>query len=574
MVRRSRQPRESDGSPKVTAEPHRFLRLATLAPITTLALVTSAAATVWVIAVVVPAWNTRHTVLEGVEHAPSEVPRRPALARRVTFVVVDGLSFDLASELDELAAIRSESAFRELVAHYPTYTGPNITAMMTGLAPRESGIRLNGDEMGARGIDSVARSAWDAGIFVRIRSRTYDPYDFLTRPPKQADVARGRLRVPFDWALDHVRPPPTVPDGHASLLELLYVGDVDDAGHRHGSADPRYREAAKRAARFVESARAELDPERDVLFVASDHAHREAGGHGGAEPPVHRAFFAAWGRGVREGVVLDPRPMNDVASTITAVLGSRTPSSNLGAPMIDLFDLDEEASAAVLAEPFDQAAKLGCRVRATDGCSEVESARAALEQGHGAQEATALLSRMAREREDAARAEDEAQAAKGAAGGVAIGALLVALGQVRGFARPSVRSGYLAPLVLAAAFTMSLAVLGYRPSLSTMKAMDEFLVDATKAALVASVLTTLVGRRLAWGAREALFLVVSTFACLLPLWAMVGARPQALGPPVASALVFMLSPVVPAAGLTAIAVAMFRRPPAHRPHAPAIGRRV
>lgn len=534
-----------------------------LAPVALVAASTSAAATFWVMRVVLPAWNTPHTILEGVVHAPSDTPRQPALARRVTFVVVDGLSFEHARAIEELAPLRDEGAFRQLVAHYPTYTGPNITAMMTGLSPRESGVRLNGVETGVPGIDDVAHAAWDAGVFVRVRSRTYAEFDALARAPRQADVKRGRLQVVFDWEVDRARPTPTARPGTATLLELIYFGDVDEAGHREGARSERYAKAARDAGHYVQRVMRELDPAEDLLFVASDHAHRTAGGHGGAEPDVDDAFFAAWGRGVRRGVELPARPMRDVASTITVALGARTPSSNLGAPMLDVFDLDEARAAELAAEPFDQASRFGCTVHPTASCADVEAARAALHRGAGAADAIALLGTLAVQRDAGASDREADDALKRAAAGTSVGALFLALSQAGGFARPRSRSGYLAPLLLAVTYAATLFALGYRPTLSTMRQTEDFMIDAGKAAGVALAIMLFAAWRLRWGVRDALFTSLAAFAAMIPFWSMVGASPSALGPPVASALVFMVSPMVLAAGLAAIGIALIAtaRPP-------------
>ncbi|MBK8936135.1 MAG: alkaline phosphatase family protein [Polyangiaceae bacterium] len=517
---------------------------------------TSAAASWWLLGVVLPAWNTPHTSIEGVVHARSALSPQPALARRATLLVVDGLSFEHAAGLDELARLRDEGATRPLIAHFPTYTGPNITAMLTGLAPRESGVRLNGVGQGVRGIDAATYCAWDAGVFLRIRGRTYRPFSDLARPPRQADVKLGRYQPLFDWELDRARPTPSAPDGKATLLELLYFGDVDETAHDHGTRSSAYREAEARAGRFVQRVMAELDPARDVLFVASDHAHRPSGGHGGVEPGIERGFFGAWGRGVRRGARLEARPMRDLAATLTLTVGAKTPSSNQGWPMLDVFELELADRARLSNEPFDQATRFGCAARETPSCAEVEGLRAALARGESADLALALVGRLADERDAAAEAEEGGRVAPRVLVGAAFGAGLTALAAQRGFGRPARWTGWLAPCALVASFCLALALIGYRPTLSTMTPIPVFAVDATIAGAAAAMATFLLSLRMEWGLREAALLPVMTFAALAPLWAVVAADPRALAPAVPSALVFMLSPAVPAAGVAAIALAV------------------
>ncbi len=517
-----------------------------------LAILCAVATTYWVMGRVLPAWITPRTSVAGVAHARSEELPAPPIARRLVVIVIDGLGFDHARSLAELEPVRKRAAFRELVAEYPTFTLPNVTAMVTGLPPRESGVRLNGIGEGVVA-DDVLHSAWDSAVYVRVRSRTFPDFLRAVRAPAQADKRGGRWSVVADLALDRVRPPMS-PNGEAAdLVELIHYGEVDDAGHEHGSASSQYKRAAADAGGFVVNVASRLDPRSDLLLVLSDHGHRRERGHGGDEAEVHRAFLLAWGTRVAASPEpLPARRMIDVASTISVVLGVPAPSTNLGAPMLDLFDLDETARARAALEPFDQASRFSCALEETASCAKVASMTAELRAGAFGSDASELIATLRDEREaSAARREVSARRTRLAAG-LVLSAAALALARRRRRAWPRARFGWAAPLVLFFGYAAVLLAIGYRPTLSAMAGTEYFFGDATKASLFGVALTSFVGVRLRWGLREAGFLLLAVGAAFLPLALYVGADPRALSPNVPSAIVFMTSPSVAAAAVASL----------------------
>lgn len=515
----------------------------------------AACTTYWVMGRVLPAWISSDTRIRGFSHARSEELPAPPIARRLVVVMVDGLGVEHARALSELEPVRQHGAFRELIAEYPTFTLPNVTAMVTGLPPRESGVRLNGLGEGALGADDVLHAAWDTGVYVRVRSRTFPDFLRAARPPLQADTRGGRLAFVADLAVDRARPAITENELAASELDFVHFGEVDDAGHEHGSASAEYAEMAARAGYFVQNVASRLDPARDVMFVLSDHGHRRARGHGGDEPETRGAFFLAWGHRVEGGRALPPRRMIDVAATLSVTMGVPSPSSNLGAPMLDVFDLSETERARAILEPFDQAARFGCALEQTPSCDRVAASLAALRAGLGGDEAALLVTSLARERDDIADQREAKQRLLRLSIGVLVSAVALALARHRRRCWPRARFGWAAPLALFVGYAAVLLVIGYRPTLSAMAGTEIFFGDATRAALGGVALTTLLALRLRWGASEAGFLVLASAAAFLPLALYVGSDPRAIAPNVPSALVFMLSPIVAAAAVAALTIA-------------------
>ena len=503
---------------------------------------------------VLPAWIAPHTIIEGVPHARANAFPAAPIARRLVVIVVDGLGFETARDLAELGPVRERGAFREIVAEYPTFTLPNVTAMVTGLSPRESGVRLNGIGDGAAA-DDVLHSAWDSAVYVRVKSRTFHDFLRAVRAPVQADKRGGRWNAVAELALDRVRPPMSPNEEGADLVELIHYGEVDDAGHEHGAASAEYQRRAADAGRFVENVASRLDPSRDVLLVLSDHGHRRERGHGGDEPEVRRAFLVAWGRHIPpRSEPLTPRRMVDVASTIAVVLGVPTPSTNLGAPMLDLFDLDDARRAQAALEPFEQATRFSCALQATPSCAEVAAVREELAGGSGAERATALVAALASEREAAAMAREASDRRIRLAAGLVFSLALLGLARHQRRALPRARFGWAAPLTVTFGYLVVLLAIGYRPTLSAMAGTEIFFGDATKAALTGVALTSAIGWRLRWGHSEAAFLLVSVSAAFVPLALYVGADTRALAPNVPSATVFMMSPCVAAAALAALVI--------------------
>ncbi|MFO0553275.1 MAG: alkaline phosphatase family protein [Polyangiaceae bacterium] len=451
--------------------------------------------------------------------------------------------------------LRARGTLRPMRSHFPTYTAPNITAMFTGQTPRDSGIKLNAGSYPPGPRDSALRAAWDAGVYVQVRSRLLDDFQVLTHPPEQASVIGGRVAPIADLAWSQLGLEPTLPVGRSGTLTVIHFGEVDEVAHDHGVASAQYDDAVERAARFVERF---VDGARagDEVFAVSDHGHVQRGGHGGDEPVSSHAFFMAWGSNIRAGASLEERPLCDVASTITVALGAPTPSTNLCAPMLDTFDLEPEARAVHALEPFDQLTRASCERDFTKGCDDIEPTRALLSSGKP-DEALALLGRLEAEREAHATASETRARRTRLAVGLTLSALLLTLGLRKEWRLERVR---VAASVLACAIVPYVSVLlarGYRPTLSTMTGTRVFGPHAVQAALASLVIGWFVARRARWGSKHALFSVLSTLALLVPWWAYCGASSTEEPPATASAVVFLMSPLVPIGALAALGYLSF-----------------
>lgn len=527
-----------------------------------------------------PAFNTPHTALEGVPHPKSELPLTPGLTRRLAVVLVDGLDYDGARALPPFASLRRAGVFRPLRAAFPTYTSPAVVSIVAGLSPRESGIRLNGSlDHGPHRTDRVTTEAGLAGVPVELWSREWKPFVDLLEPPEGAVVRAGRVDFLASMIAAHLpladRLPPLDGRSPARAVTFVYIGEVDEVAHWHGTRSPEYRDAVSLAGALVDRYAATLDFDQDTLIVLSDHGHRPAGGHGGLEPEAQRAFLLARGPLLRQGVELDERPLRDVASTLSVLAGMPVPTSNLGRPMLDLLALGDRESSLLLAAPFDQAARLLCRIApATEAerCASIDPLVTRLRQADPTAwpEADALHDALTAGREQSIAAATDTAAKRRlaiAATAIAVAAAMIIVAARRrrigaaGLADPT---SWALPALHLGAYAGVLAALDYRVTFSTMKPAPSFMIDAAMAALAGIAVVAIAARVLRPGPRAPEILLGAATVPGVLLAAFVGWDPRHLPPPIAGILVFELGPAIVGAAAAAVVVAALDSNARHR----------
>lgn len=542
-----------------------------------LAAVAVAALTTWhALRLYLPSLNTPHTSLEGVAHAPSPVPPTPGLARRLAVIIVDGLSYDHARSLDALLPLRRLGVLRSLAVEFPSFTSPALVSFMTGLDPRDSGTRRNGELGGVAGLDTVTRAAGDARVPVTVWAHGYQDFASLMAPPAGARISLGKLGIGVELGkrglagAAPLEPMSAEKPAPARALEIIHWGFVDDDGHAHGGRSPEYAASARAAADFVVRYARSLDFDQDALVVLSDHGHLPGGGHGGAEDVVRHALFLGVGPLFRRGVELGERPLRDVASTLSVLGGLRVPSSNLGLPMLDALTLDDEQTSFALAAPFDEAARFLCQLQPGPRCAAVEPLVARLRKPDPLawEEAATLHAALTHDRDaDLALRRELGAHRRLAVAAALIAAALAALllGHRRGGGRLGDGLAFpaaLLPIVYAGVFMGYGWSLGYRPSFSYLRPIPDLLAHALPGALLAAAATALFtwmfrpGRLAGW----ALLLGTAVPFALLAAW--VGWDPTTPPPPVLGTAVFQLAPGMVGAAVAALLVTMIARSPA------------
>jgi Type I phosphodiesterase / nucleotide pyrophosphatase len=265
--------------------------------------------------------------------APPVTPRRAVL-----LVLIDGLRADVASQLPFLRELTGAGARADLWVDPPSFSSPQYVALLTGVPPRDSGVRTNRSPHQVL-LDNVPRRLARAG---RRAVEVGDEVDWWQRL-FGADFAATAVVAPRELRGAAV----TAMAG--ADLTLVHLCEVDAAGHRHGGASASYREAALRQDEQVRLLSAAFGwPARPVVVV-TDHGHVLAGGHGGDEPDARHAWMIMSGAGARPGaVVAQARPV-DVAPTLAALLGVSAPADAQGRTLVELLSVDAATAGALTA---------------------------------------------------------------------------------------------------------------------------------------------------------------------------------------------------------------------------------
>ncbi|HET6147032.1 MAG TPA: alkaline phosphatase family protein [Polyangia bacterium] len=266
----------------------------------------------------------------------------PAPARRapVLLVVIDGLRADLARSLPFLDELGRTGVRVRLRADPPTYSAAQYVAMLTGVPPRDSGVRTN-EGIRAAGIDDVARRVREAGGRAAVLSTEVDWWARLF--PGSFDDARVIPAARIVVEAQRLAPP------HADLL-VVHLCDVDTAGHRFGAAAPQYLEAARAADRLTAALARGWGWPRANVVVTADHGHRKRGGHGGDELDVSESFLVAAGPGVEPGAQAEGARSVDLAPTLAAWLGVAPPAQASGRALVALLHAAPQVRATLAAD--------------------------------------------------------------------------------------------------------------------------------------------------------------------------------------------------------------------------------
>jgi type I phosphodiesterase/nucleotide pyrophosphatase len=285
-------------------------------------------------------------------------PHTPRLARRVVLVIIDGLGADEAhlALLDEL---RRRGASAVARVPYPTISRPNYVTILTGVPPRDSGVRANRVRAPVA-LDTVMDRARAAGLRVATASDFGTIATLFLRGTPSLDGVRlvedgGRVAppAPIEWPFDDARRTASLDALGAAIAELaasdaalvaVLVLDVDRAGHAAG-VGAEYRGAAAAVDRTLRGALAQVDLDRDAVIVTADHGHVARGGHGGPEREVSRVPLVLAGAGVVPGAVARDPQLIDVAPTVAALLGIPAPGHAEGRALVELLALDAAAAA-------------------------------------------------------------------------------------------------------------------------------------------------------------------------------------------------------------------------------------
>ncbi|HEU4730933.1 MAG TPA: alkaline phosphatase family protein [Kofleriaceae bacterium] len=306
-------------------------------------------------------WNDELAVaplVVGEAPGPSVDPGTPRLTRRVLLIIVDGLGADEA-DLPYLDELRRRGVGAVAAVPYPTISRPNYVSILTGVPPRDSGVRVNRvdapvavdtvmDRVRAAGLSVATASDHGslASLFLR-NTRSISGVDWIERDTRVAPPP------PTTWPFDEARRVdsldalgPVIAElaaGPAALVPVLVL-DVDRAGHVAGVGD-EYRAVARAVDRMLRGALARVDLARDTVIITADHGHVAPGGHGGDERAVSEVPLVLAGSGIVPGAAAHDAGLIDIAPTVAALLGVPAPRHAEGRTLVEFLALPREGAA-------------------------------------------------------------------------------------------------------------------------------------------------------------------------------------------------------------------------------------
>lgn len=236
----------------------------------------------------------------------------PPSGRKVLLLGLDGIRADrlAAAATPTLDSLAAAGVWRPALTQAPTVSGPGWSSMLTGVwAPKH----------GVLGNDFTA-NAYDRFPDLLTRIERLRPalatLAVVDWPPLASTADGGPLISPetdrvvlFDGdSLGYGAADSLVAREAAALLAttdvdvaFVYFGDVDVAGHDHGSFSDEYTAALATVDGHVQTvlqglARRPTFADEDwLILVSTDHGRTEAGGHGGDSPEELGIFVLASG---------------------------------------------------------------------------------------------------------------------------------------------------------------------------------------------------------------------------------------------------------------------------------------
>ena len=211
------------------------------------------------------------------------IPSRP---RHTAFIVVDGLRRDAAEGMAVTRVLERTGQCRVSDQGSFTVSRPEYALLSTGLEVDRTGSR-NNDLTAPLAAESIWQVARASGL--RVSGSSHLPW-FAQLFPDGFDRFTHLETLEAN----------VFAETHGALLDVnvfhpLYV---DENAHHHGAASSEYAAAVARVDVEIAGLLARLDLAQDLVVLTADHGHRDAGGHGGAQPEIRNVLICFAGRGV------------------------------------------------------------------------------------------------------------------------------------------------------------------------------------------------------------------------------------------------------------------------------------
>lgn len=276
----------------------------------------------------------------------------PEQRGKIVLLIVDALKYDFINWHDNLKHVSyhknkipivnellkkqpSNSRLYKCIADPPTTTMQRLKAITTGTLPTfiDIGSNFASEEITEdnfinqnidRGIVFMGDDTWTnlfPGKFLRqFPSPSFNVWDLDTVDREVKHRIFFELQKK-DW----------------SLLVAHTLG-VDHCGHKHGLNHPEMTRKLNETNELIKEI-IEVLQDDTVLFVMGDHGMTDSGDHGGdSTNEVEAGLFVYSKKPLQDKINLQlPRTINqvDIVPTISAILGSPIPFSNIGSTIVD-----------------------------------------------------------------------------------------------------------------------------------------------------------------------------------------------------------------------------------------------
>jgi hypothetical protein len=237
----------------------------------------------------------------------------PARPRHTAFIVVDGLRRDSAETMRVTQELARAGQCRVSDQGSLTVSRPEYALLSTGLEVDRTGSR-NNDLTTPLAAESIWQAARASGLHVSGSSHL--PWFSQLFPEGFDRFAHSKLHVANVFAAEH---------GELLDVNVFHPLYVDEMAHHHGAASPEYAAAVARVDGEIAGLLARMDLEQDLVVLTADHGHRDAGGHGGAQPEIAKVLVCFAGRGVARRADRAPFDGRSTAPALAVLLGLRFP---------------------------------------------------------------------------------------------------------------------------------------------------------------------------------------------------------------------------------------------------------
>lgn len=277
---------------------------------------------------------------------------RSPISPKVLVIIVDGLGAGPAFHPGWMPLLQNRmphSAWGTALASFPTLTSPGLRTIFSGHPPLPRFV-FPGGLKPLHEHDSLFRRAADAGL----KSFAVGQQDW----PAIFSGHGVNLKSVFYYGPQSRYDDLVLGEGLKIMKEkrwnilVLHLFDLDVIGHATGVGSATYLKQLAWLDNKIDELSAIAGTDSCIL-VTADHGQTKSGTHGGLEMEVRSVPFVLWGNGVRS-VALGSFPQENIAPTLSAVLGLPPPAMTEGWPELEAIQISDRERSSVLLDLLNQ----------------------------------------------------------------------------------------------------------------------------------------------------------------------------------------------------------------------------